>query len=199
MARALRLEADPRLREELFNRKERKERRGKGQQWAGWRLSGARAQGEFADFEFVRAEVDQEAVLQARGLQLTQNLRFVVVRQGFDRFQIYDEFTLHQQVGKVIANERAILIIDLDGMLLFDIQARLAETVCQGVLVHLFQMPVPMVNVNVVGRLPHLVAQRLDVLHTGFGLFDRKGRREKQPPLSSSLSLSSLCALRLKN
>jgi hypothetical protein len=158
MARALRLEADPRLREELFNRKERKERRGKGQQWAGWRLSGARAQGEFADFEFVRAEVDQEAVLQARGLQLTQNLRFVVVRQGFDRFQIYDEFTLHQQVGKVIANERAILIIDLDGVLLFDCQTRLAEPVGQGVLIDFFQVTVPMVHVDGVCPPPHLVA-----------------------------------------
>ena len=104
-------------------------------------------------------------MFQAGGFEITQDLSLVFVDQGFRGLQFHYQFALHQQVGQVVADERAIFVIDLDRMLLFDVEPRLAQPVRQGVFIHLLQVPVPVIDVDGIGNLPDLIAQCLDVFH----------------------------------
>ena len=97
--------------------------------------------------------------------EVAQDLGRVFVGQGLGGLQFHDQDAFDQQVGHIIANERAILVIDLDRMLRLDLRSGLAQPVDEGVFVHLFEVPVPVIDVNVISRLPHLGAQRFEVLH----------------------------------
>ena len=50
-------------------------------------------------------------MLNARSAQITEDLGDVFVRQGLGRFQLDDQAVVHKQVGVVIADERAVLVI----------------------------------------------------------------------------------------
>jgi hypothetical protein len=75
--------------------------------------------------------------------------------------------TLDQNVGEVVADQGAVLIMDLDRMLLLDGEARLAQTMRQRVLVDFLQVSVPVVLMDVKRDLPHAVTQGLDVIVHG--------------------------------
>jgi hypothetical protein len=60
-------------------------------------------------------------------------------------------------------SQGAVFIIDFDGVLLLDFESGLPQSMCQRVLIHLFQVPMAMVGVNVIGSLSHEIAMRLYV------------------------------------
>jgi hypothetical protein len=78
-----------------------------------------------ANLEFVSAKVDQQPVPQPGRFQVAENLGLVFGRDGFGRLQFHDQPAINQQIGEVIANQGAILIIDFDRILLLDFQAGL--------------------------------------------------------------------------
>lgn len=51
-------------------------------------------------------------------------------------------------------------------MLLLNLQSNFSKSVDQSILIYFLQMPVSMIDVNVIGRLPDAVAQLFDVFHT---------------------------------
>ena len=82
----------------------------------------------FLDLEFVAAEIDEQAVLQAGGFQIAEDLGHVFVNYLTDSFEFDDEPAVHKEVGIVFAQQGAVFIIDLERVLLLDGQAELAET-----------------------------------------------------------------------
>ena len=67
------------------------------------------AQRLLLDLELRGAEVYQQAMLNARRTQVAKDLGHMFVRQGLGCFQLDDEAVIHEQVGAVVANERAVL------------------------------------------------------------------------------------------
>jgi hypothetical protein len=67
------------------------------------------AQRILLDLELWGAEVYQQAMLNARRTQVAKDWGQMFVRQGLDCFQLDDEAVIHEQVGAVVANERAVL------------------------------------------------------------------------------------------
>ena len=57
-------------------------------------------------------------MFQSGRLEATHDLRLGFVGQGFHGLQFGNQDALHQQVGQVVADERAIFVIDLDRVLL---------------------------------------------------------------------------------
>jgi hypothetical protein len=110
-------------------------------------------------------------VFETGGFQVTQNLRHMLISKSFGDFQFHNEPTVHQQIGVVVADQGAVLVKNLDRMLRFDIQPRLAQPMRQRMLLHLLQMSVAMVNENLTGDLSNLLAQLLRVLHGFFFAF----------------------------
>ena len=96
---------------------------------------------------------------------LAEDLRLVLRRQRLGWLQLEDEDVLHQQVGHIVPDPRYILVVNSDGMLLLHIKSSLSQTMRQCGFVHLLQVTMAMVNVDVIGRLPHLITQRLCVFH----------------------------------
>src|SRR5262249_31652743 len=117
----------------------------------------------FLDLQLCGAEVDEEAVFDPAGAQVAEQLRHVVVVQGFARLQLHDQATLHEQVGEILAEHGAVLIVDQQLVLRLDVQPSLAQAVSQPVLVHLLKVPVPQIPVQREARLTDQVAQRKHV------------------------------------
>ena len=67
------------------------------------------AQRLLLDLELWGAEVYQQAVLNARRTQVVKDFGHMFVRQGLGCLQLDDEAIIHEQVGAVVANERAVL------------------------------------------------------------------------------------------
>jgi hypothetical protein len=67
------------------------------------------AQRILLDLELRGAEVYQQAMLNSGRMQAAKDLGQMFVRQGLGCFQLDDEAVIHEQVGAVVANERAVL------------------------------------------------------------------------------------------
>lgn len=73
--------------------------------------------------------------------QITQKLSHMLVGQHLARFQFNNQFTFDNQISNVITEDRAVLIQNLQTVLLFYPHPGLPEAVCQTVFVHFFEMP----------------------------------------------------------
>lgn len=109
-------------------------------------------------------------MLLTTGFQVPKNLGRVFTGKGAAGFQFHDQTTFHQQVRHILANESPILVEDLNGMMLPHLQTRLPETMNKRVLVDFLQMTMRVVNVNIIGNLPDLIAQLLDFFHSNSSL-----------------------------
>src|ERR1039458_4671556 len=160
----------------LFNRKERREEE------PDYSLRSLRlivTPRVLADFKLVRAEVDQQPVLQPRRLQIAEDLRLMLRRQGLRRLQFDDQNPLDQQVRQIIPDQRAVLVIHLDRTLLPYLQSRLSQSVCQRVFIDFLQVSVPVINVYIIRRLTDLIAQRLNVFHRCLSLTAKNAESTK--------------------
>ena len=82
-------------------------------------------------------------MLNPAAAQIAKKLSDMLVGKSFARFQFDDQFAVNQQIGKIITENRSILVQHLQSVLLFNLNARLAKPIGQPVLINLFQMPVP--------------------------------------------------------
>ena len=97
-------------------------------------------------------------MFKARGFQIAQQLGDVLIRQVSHRLELHDQPTLHHQVRLVVPEGRAVLVPDLNRMLLLHVETPLTQTVGQRILINLLHMPVAVKNVDGIGGLPHRVA-----------------------------------------
>jgi hypothetical protein len=59
--------------------------------------------GKLADLEFVGAKIDEQAVLYPRSLEVTENLRLMLVAECPNGFRFHDEIVAHEQVSVKVA------------------------------------------------------------------------------------------------
>jgi len=95
----------------------------------------------------------------ARGPQIPQDLREVLLRQAADRLDLNDQKSLHHKIGVIIAEPGAVLIQDLQRELLLHDEPLPTQSTGEAVLVHLFQMPVPKIPVHRKSGLAEHIAQ----------------------------------------
>ena len=130
---------------------------------------GFRGQGVLSDVEAVAAKVDEQAVLDAGGFQIADYLRHMLINDGFDGFEFDDEAVFDKEIGKVLADDGSIFVVNRDGMLLFHVEAELPKPVSEGVLINLLQMAVSMVLMDGVSRFADQVTQLKDRSHDDLG------------------------------
>ena len=82
-------------------RKKGKERGDQAGEFGGEVGSGRLGEGVFADFELWGAEVNEQAMFDARGAQVAKNLGGVFVGQHLGRLEFKDEAVVHVEVGEV--------------------------------------------------------------------------------------------------
>src|SRR5436309_1524987 len=74
-------------------------------------------------------------------------------------FQFHDEPVVDEKVGVEIAEERSILVINRERMLLLNRQPLLPQAIHQGILIDFLKVPVAMITMNGKARLANCVAQ----------------------------------------
>jgi hypothetical protein len=133
-----------------------------------------------SNLELVRTEIDQHPVLKPSGFEVTKYLSLVIRGQGFGGLKLQDQHTVYQQVRQVIADNRPVLIVHFDRMLLPHVQTLFPQPMRQRVLVDLLQVSMPVISVNVIRRLPHLIAEFLTIVHSGLWLTARNRKEHKK-------------------
>lgn len=82
-------------------------------------------------------------MLNPRAAQISKKLRDVFIGEGLARLQLHNQFTTDKQIGKIIAKNSPVLVQDLQGMLLFNLDIRLAQPIGQSIFINFFQMAMP--------------------------------------------------------
>ena len=67
---------------------------------------------------------------------------------GLDRFEFHDQVLFNQKVGEEFPEQSAVLVADVDWILLLDGQAKLAQTMRQSVFIDLFEVAMPQVAMD---------------------------------------------------
>lgn len=98
-------------------------------------------------------------------LKIAEYLCLVFRRQRPGGFKLNDQLVVDQQVCQVVAEGRAVFIHNLDAMLLLYLQSEFPQSVREGIFVDLFEVTVRVIDVNIVRRLPDLIAQFDDGIH----------------------------------
>lgn len=75
-----------------------------------------------------------------------------------------DQDSFHQQVGEVFAEDRSVLIIHLQRMLLLDLQPLLPQPIRESIPIDFLQMTMAMILVDGETCFPHGVTQPIDLL-----------------------------------
>ncbi len=123
-----------------------------------------------------------------RGFKLANDLSFMFGCKRSRNFQFNYQSVFNEQICKILAQQCSIFIKDIDWMLLLYLEASLAQTMNERILINFLEMTMCMINANVIGDLPYLITQRFDVLHgvvySTAGLlvlfFNRRERKERK-------------------
>jgi hypothetical protein len=84
------------------------------------------------------------------------------------RFELNAQLIFHQQITVEFAQDSTIFVESSQGMLLFNVQALLAEAVAQGVLVDLLEMAMAMIAVGGEASFADNIAETIDIwVHDG--------------------------------
>jgi hypothetical protein len=87
----------------------------------------------------------------------------VFVRQGSARLDFHDQPVVDQQVRKVFAEDGAVLVIHVQGMLLPDRKTVFSQPMSQTILIDFLQMPVAMESMEGEARFTNHVAETEDI------------------------------------
>jgi hypothetical protein len=87
-------------------------------------------------------------MLDAGRLQIAEQLGNMLVEHSSDSLEFQNKSAFHQRVSHQVAEQGAILIIDLDGHLLLDLQTKLSQTVHQGILIDLLDVALAMIAMD---------------------------------------------------
>ena len=71
--------------------------------------------------------------------------------------QLNDKPVVHEKVRVVFPKDFSVFVMHHEWVLLFDVKTQLSQAVGQSILIHFFEMPVPVTEMDVVGGLPNCV------------------------------------------
>ena len=143
--------------------------------------------------KFMAPEVDQQAVFESGGFEVAEGLRHVLVQDFAHCFELYNESSVHEQIGVILTDARAVFIKNIQGELLFDCKANFAQSMSQRIFVYLFHMAVAMIEVDVIGGLANYVAQLVQGLLHGYLSGLRHERAQRTQTGSSLCSFVTFC------
>jgi len=92
-------------------------------------------------------------MLQATRLEVSEDLRDVFIRDLASGLEFDNQPAIKHEVCIVFSNWRAILVVDIDGVLLLNTEPELAEAMHQCILIHFLQMTMAMVEVDSISCL----------------------------------------------
>ena len=122
---------------------------------------------EVAALEFGGAEVDEESVVQAKGVEIVDGLCQVGGGKSGDGFE-FDEYAVDNHIGHIFAEDKAVFVVDGNGDLGLDGEAGLFQPVGQSGFVNIFEKSGSEVGMEVKCGLADDIAEL-------FGLFFRYG------------------------
>jgi hypothetical protein len=114
---------------------------------------------EFSDLEFGSAEIYQKSMSDSSSFEVAHQLRDMSIRNALTGFQFGDQLILDEKIGEKTSDQCAVFVEYTQWMLLYEFYAQFGESMSQGILVHLFQMPVSQVDMDVIARLPDHIAK----------------------------------------
>jgi hypothetical protein len=106
----------------------------------------------------VRAEVDEQAMLDIGCLQVGKHLRFVFWCKMPRGFQLDQKYVVYKEVNDVIAEQAPILIEDFDAMLLDDIELQLPKPTRKRILIDALEMTGSVISMDVECHLANPIA-----------------------------------------
>src|SRR6476469_9293085 len=110
-------------------------------------------------------------MLHSRRPQVAEQLSSVFVQQSAAGFQFDYQALFQNQISGELTEESSIFIEDLQRCLLLKLNALLAKSMSQGILVYFLKMPMPEIRMNRERRFAHHIAQPHNVLHSFFCAF----------------------------
>jgi hypothetical protein len=93
-------------------------------------------------------EVDEQTGFHPAGTEITQQLGDVLISNCTDRLQFNNQLIFQEKIGGKIAEQRAILVVYTQGMLLLHFNALFVQPMRQGVLVDFLDMAMPVVAMD---------------------------------------------------
>ena len=144
--------------------------------------------GQLANLEFGRTEVDKGPVFETCRTQVTQRLGDMVVNDGPGRLDLKDQLFFYQDVRNVLADDRAVLIIDRQRFLLLDRYASLAQPMDESILIHLLQVTGTVITMDGVASFPNDVRQLKDAIFHSSPLQNSRPRENTHSVACSFLS-----------
>ena len=103
--------------------------------------------------------------------QIAKKLSNMFVGNRLGSFEFHHQKALNKKIGEKISEYCAVFIQHLNGVLLLDLQALFAESVSQCIFVNFFEVTVPMVKMDRVGRFPDNAAKLKDCFHVSLQRF----------------------------
>ena len=101
-----------------------------------------------------------------RGSKVAKQLGEVVIGQGVGCLDFQDEAAVHDEVGQIFANDRAIVVEDEESSLSFHLQAQSGEPMRHGVFVNLLEVAGSVIGIDGITRFTDEIRKLEDwVLH----------------------------------
>src|SRR5687768_11931524 len=92
----------------------------------------------------------------------------MLVQNVTNCFHFDDQLSRDEKVREIIAEQSSVFVEHRNGRLLRNLNPCLSQAMCEGVLIHFFQMSMPMIAMNGIPSFPHDVAKRKDVHSSSF-------------------------------
>jgi hypothetical protein len=103
---------------------------------------------QFPYLEPGRPKIDENTMLYSGRSQVSKHLRHVLTGSGPGSFHFHNQLFLDDEVGEILANDRAILIVNRERPLLLDLETEFPQPMDKSVLVNFFQVATTMVTVD---------------------------------------------------
>lgn len=95
------------------------------------------------------------------GAEVAEDLSDVFVCDRANGFEFYNDPVVDDEVGHQITEKTSVFIVDFDRVLLFDLETFLTQSIPQGVLIDLLEMPVLQIGMSFKARLANRIHQFL--------------------------------------
>ncbi len=94
--------------------------------------------------------------------QVAEDLGGVLIGQLADSLQFDDQFISNEQIREEVPEQRFVLVVNGQRMLLSDIQAQFTQPISQRVLIYFFTVPVPEKTMGCQGVSAHSSAKLMN-------------------------------------
>jgi len=117
----------------------------------------------FFDVKDGAAEVDQQSGFNSTGAEIAEELGHVFFGHRSRGLELNEQLMLDEQIRVHLTQERAVLIENIERLLLYYFETLFAEAMSQGILVDLLNVPVSVVSMHRKAGFPNRITQLIHV------------------------------------